>query len=416
VAPAAVQRIGKGVNAASITIASGDGWATPTSGNLLVVSANSDATVTGPTGAGSWTAGPSIVDGNGTYTWYKISNGTETSITCTPSVSDKIAMTACEYSGVSGTPFDVSNSSTIASVSGSATTSTSVTTTAAGDLVVAFALLHGTLGGTIAVPTSPAWTNSFVQQLTASTAGTADADCFTFVGELVVGAAGAYATSCSWTNNRADRQEIVLAFKASAGGATLNADATETVTATVSPTAAVSRAASATETVTATVSPTAAVDRAASATETVTATVSPTAAVDRAASASLTVTATITATASIAGQQNIDATKTITATVSPTAAVDRPTSVTGPTATATITTAAAVDRAASSSQTATATITATAAVVRNAQAALTVTATISPVSQDTTRNATTVTTVTARGASTATVTARAVSTATVSEG
>lgn len=48
-----VQRKGKGANAASISIGAGDGWATPTSGNLLVVTANSDATVSI---TGTWTA------------------------------------------------------------------------------------------------------------------------------------------------------------------------------------------------------------------------------------------------------------------------------------------------------------------------------------------------------------------------
>lgn len=413
-APTVVQRVGKGANAASVTIGSGDGWSAPTAGNYIIVSANSDATVSTPTGAGSWTAGPSVVDGNGTYTWYKVATGTETSITFSPSVSDKIAVTAHEVSGLSA--FDVSNSSTIAAVSGNATTSTSVTTTQAGDYVIAFALLHGTLGGTIAVPTSPTWTNSFVNQLTASTAGTADADCFTFVGELTVGAAGSYSTSCSWTNNRADRQEIVLAFKASAGGSTLNGDASVTATATVSPTAAV--------------------DRPAQASVTATASITATAAVTRNASASLTATATVSPTAAILGQQNIDASATTTATVSPTAAVDRPTQ-TSLTTTAALATTAAVDRAASSSGptvtatvgasasvarsgdvavVASASITATVAVTRNASASLTLTANLVTASDDAERNATSTATVTAGRTSTVTVTAAATSSSSVSDG
>src|SRR5438128_1847817 len=99
-AVAPVQRVGKGAVTASLSIGSTDGWATPTAGNLLVVSANSDALVTAPTGSGTWIAGPSVVDNNAAYTWYKFSTGTETTITCAPSVSDDIAMTVCEYSGV----------------------------------------------------------------------------------------------------------------------------------------------------------------------------------------------------------------------------------------------------------------------------------------------------------------------------
>lgn len=212
-APTPVQRASKSTTGTTIAIGAGDGWAAPTAGNLLVCSANSDALVTGPTGAGSWTAGPSIVDGNAAYTWYKFATGTETSLTFTPSVSDTITVTACEYSGVAA--FDTSNSSTINAVSGTQTNSAAVTTAAAGDLVVVFALIHGTLGGTIAAPTGASWTNSFVNVLSPGTGGTADADTYTFVGELVVGAAGSYSTVCSWTNARADRQHIILAFTAS---------------------------------------------------------------------------------------------------------------------------------------------------------------------------------------------------------
>jgi hypothetical protein len=214
VAFAAVQRKAKGANAASVSIGSGDGWAAPTSGNLLVVSANSDATVSI---TGTWTAGPSVIDGNGTYIWYRISDGSETTITCTPSVSDTICITACEYSGNTASPFDVSNSSTIASSSGTTTTSVSVTTTAAGDLIIAAACLHS--GGS-PQPTSPTWTNSFVNQLSAASGGTTSADVVTFYSELIAGAGGSYSTSASWTNGCSDRQELVIAFKAAADTST----------------------------------------------------------------------------------------------------------------------------------------------------------------------------------------------------
>lgn len=222
-----VQRVGKGANAASISIGSGDGWATPTSGNLLVVSANSDALVSI---TGTWTAGPSVIDGNGTYIWYRISDGSETTITCTPSVSDKICITAAEYSGNAASPFDTSNTSTIASSSGTTTTSVSVTTTAAGDLIIAAACLHSFGGGS--GPTSPSWTNSFVNQISAtSTVGTADsADCTTFYAEQIVGAATSYSTSASWTNAASDRQELVIAFKAAAVAASIPYNPQRTVT------------------------------------------------------------------------------------------------------------------------------------------------------------------------------------------
>lgn len=211
-AVARVQAIGNaGAGVSSLAVGSGQGWATPTSGNLLVVTGNSDATITGPSG---FTAGPSVVDGNGAYMWWKVSNGTESTITITPGSAANTAMTAAEYSGLTATPLDASNSSTIASSSGTSTTSTSLTTTAASDLWVAAALLHGYSGS---APTSPTWTNSLANQLSPSSGSGVATHCTTFYADLLdAGAAGAHATSASWTNAANDRQEIVMAFLATA--------------------------------------------------------------------------------------------------------------------------------------------------------------------------------------------------------
>jgi hypothetical protein len=217
VAIAAVQRKGKGSSTTSQSIGAGDGWATPTAGNLLVVSANGDFTTNAPSGSGTWTAGPSTIDGNGVYTYYKVSDGTESTITVSlTSGTFHFCITACEYSGLSAAPFDTSNSSTVSGTGGTSTTAVSVTTTAAADLVVAFALLHG---AGASVPTGPSWSNSFVNGLSAdsSTSGVTNQACYTFIGELMpAGAAGAYSTAASWTNSATDRQEIVLAFLAGA--------------------------------------------------------------------------------------------------------------------------------------------------------------------------------------------------------
>jgi hypothetical protein len=217
VAIAAVQRKIKGGVVTPLAIGAGDGWAAPTAGNLLVVSANSDSTVSAPSGSGTWTAGPSIIDGNGTYSWYKIATGTETSISCAPGGGAfDIVVTACEYSGVAASPFDASNSSTIASSSGTTTTAAAVTTTAAADLIVGFALLHGSGSG----PNSPSWSNSFASVLTGSSGTNTAATCITFAGELMpAGAAGSYSTVCTWTSGSSDRQHIILAFKAAAAAA-----------------------------------------------------------------------------------------------------------------------------------------------------------------------------------------------------
>lgn len=218
-AVANVQRIGKGGITTSLAVGSGDGWATPTSGNLLVVFANADATVTAPSGSGTWTAGSSVVDNNAAYSWYKFSLGTETTITCAPSVNADIALCALEYSGISA--FDVQNSSTISgSPGGTATTSVSVTTTAASDLIVALAGMS--TPNNTANPTAASWTGSLIQVLAANsqTSGFTAGACASLVGELLdAGTAGVKSTAASWTNGFSNRQEIVLAFKAAATAA-----------------------------------------------------------------------------------------------------------------------------------------------------------------------------------------------------
>ena len=200
--------------AATLAVASGQGWGTPVAGNLLVITGNGDTTLTGPVG---FTAGPSVVDGNGAYLWWKVAAGTETTVTMTPGSSTApITITAMEYSGVSGTPTDVQSTSTASGVQAAVTTSVSVTGTGtSGDLFVAAACLHAYA----TKPATPAWTNSFVNRVTTAGTTSGGTDVITFVGDFQNAAAAAASTVCSWTNNAPDRQELLIAFKLAAGGA-----------------------------------------------------------------------------------------------------------------------------------------------------------------------------------------------------
>lgn len=211
----AVQRKGKAAIATSVSIGVGDGWATPTAGNLLVATGNADNTVTMTTAG--FTAGPSIVDNNAAYAWYKSAAGTESTVTITPAASAATALTICEYSGVTPTPIDASNSATIAGSSGVGTNAAAVTTTATGDLIIALAALGDLRSGT---PTGISWTNSFVNQVNTGGTGALATDVISFLAELIAGAAGSYSTVASWTNATLQRQHIILAFKASATAAT----------------------------------------------------------------------------------------------------------------------------------------------------------------------------------------------------
>lgn len=199
---------------AAIAIGSGQGWAAPTAGNLLVAWYNGDNTCATPTG---FTAGPSVVDGNACYMWYKVAAGTETTVTFTQSASSDGECGMLEYSGATASPFDVQNSST---AGGAATSTTAVSVTAtgtAGDLFVALAGLHQS---TNAVLTNPSWTNSFTNIVNLPNgSNTTSTYSVAFVGEFQNTAAATVSTACSWTTSIADRQEILMAFKLAAAAA-----------------------------------------------------------------------------------------------------------------------------------------------------------------------------------------------------
>jgi len=211
---ARVQNAADGVNSTSLTIALG---AAPTTGNLLIAWANSDATVTN--GGTGWTAGPSVIDGNGAYTWWKIAGASEpSSVTFTPSVSDYITAGLLEYSGNTATPLDVASTSTHSGAGVSSTTAVTVTTAEAHDLGIACGLLHSSTPNTIA-PTAPAWTNGWSNvQSQGAVPGTYA--CWSYIGDnLDLGAAGPASTAVSWsTVTWLDAQELLLTFKAAAGG------------------------------------------------------------------------------------------------------------------------------------------------------------------------------------------------------
>jgi hypothetical protein len=202
----------------ALAVGAGQGWAAPTAGNLIVAWADSDATVTVNN---TMTAGPSVVDGNGAYCWYKIATGAETSYTFTPSANDTIIGGVLEYSGVTATPFDVQNSSTTTGVDALSCTAVSVTATnAVGDLFVAFALLHEN-NGQVSAPVTPAWTNGFTTRQGILSVGTINSTpyCAAFVGDFQNTGAATVSTQASWsTGQLGDRQELLIAFKLAAAG------------------------------------------------------------------------------------------------------------------------------------------------------------------------------------------------------
>lgn len=181
-----------------------------TAGNLLLVAANSDATVTGP---GGFTLAGSEVVTAGLYLWWKIAAGGETTFTVTPSVSDTVAVAALEYSGIATSPVDAtaaaaSSGSTVGPVTAGATG----TTAQAVELVIAVTGPHSFADSL--PPTSPTWTNSYTNRAsTASAFATNAVNVALFVAELVVSTVGTQSTSTSWTNSANDWGALVVTFK-----------------------------------------------------------------------------------------------------------------------------------------------------------------------------------------------------------
>ena len=210
---ARVQNAAGGVDGASLTVTLA---APPTAGNLLIAVANADATVTHD-GTG-WNAGPSVIDGNGAYLWWKIAGSSEPStVTFTPSVSDYITAGLLEYSGAAAAPYDTSASSTHSGSATSTTDPASMTTTADHDLGIAVGLLHQNRGTPTVAPTAPVWSGSpsWNAAQSAGAVSGSNVTVWTFVADnLDLGAAGTASASVSWSTVMwPDAQQLFAAFK-----------------------------------------------------------------------------------------------------------------------------------------------------------------------------------------------------------
>lgn len=262
-------------------------------GDLLIIGISSDTTVSTPSG---YTADKSDVANIGAYAFRKVAAGGETSVTITTSGNFPTALGYRRYSGATGTPFDVAAAAH--NLSGASTTPAATTATLAGtgELSVALGCL-GNLGGT--TPVTPVWSSGYTNRVDVNTAGTGSTDQHLFLADNQNAGTAAESPNVSWTNASGNQTMIVVTYKPSAGGATLNGDAPQTVTETGTAVAAVTRPVDAPQTITETGTAVASVTRPASAAQTVTETGTATAAVTRPLDAPQTITQTGTAAAQL---------------------------------------------------------------------------------------------------------------------
>jgi len=181
-----------------------------TAGNLLLVAANSDATLTTPSG---FSLAASKVSTAGLYLWWKIAAGGETTFTTSPSVSDTVAIAALEYSGIASSPVDVSASdASVGATAGPVTAGATASTAQATELVIALTGPHSFPD--TGIPASPTWTNGYTTRAsTGSSHATNSINVALFVGELVVSSVGVQSTSSSWTNGANDWGALIVTFK-----------------------------------------------------------------------------------------------------------------------------------------------------------------------------------------------------------
>ncbi|UAJ78297.1 hypothetical protein IT072_02295 [Leifsonia sp. ZF2019] len=228
-------------NATTATIVTATLASVPTVGNTLVLIANSDSTLTldttsGSTGTG-WTQRFSYVSDQGFYIWTRpVVSSDATVYGVVPGGGATYAsLGIIELAGVTSTPFDVVG--TVASgTNATSLAASTITTTAANDLVLVAHAQHG-YSGTISNTFS--WNNSFTSLLQALVAtGASGAKTSLVVGQKVQATAGAVgATTASWSGQAQNVAAVQIAFKASAGGTNYTATPSDSVGVTDSVTA-----------------------------------------------------------------------------------------------------------------------------------------------------------------------------------
>jgi hypothetical protein len=223
VAAVRVQSVSNSSTTTSIAVTATQGWAAPTVGNLIVAWYGGDNTVTTPSG---YTAGPSVVDNNAVYFWWKIATaGDSAGVTFTQSGATAGTAGLIEYSGVvTSSPQETAGPTPTFNVTGSAGTSAGPLsqngTNADGDLFVAMANAHA--WSTASAPTSPSWTNSFANFVTQTAASSNPTQNTSFVADFQNTSAASASTTVSFTNASTERSALIIAFKLAAAGGTVS--------------------------------------------------------------------------------------------------------------------------------------------------------------------------------------------------
>ena len=213
-----LENVATAVNVGSVTSYTLNfGW-TATAGRLLVLTASWDKDVTSlqevTGGTTTWTQIDYRLSGTSTTgaMYYKVAEGTETSVRLQWSNSEDISIRVGEYSGVvSVDPFDVKSSGVTSGEVTTVSTGTTVATAQNDELAIA---MMGSDSGT-KTETGNSWSNGFTQ-VTYLTSGTADPGLS--VAEKDLTAIGTVETTFTTTDSGDNMVAIVGTFKLDVGG------------------------------------------------------------------------------------------------------------------------------------------------------------------------------------------------------
>ena len=187
-------------------------FGTTQAGNLLVLAANGNAPLSGPTG---WTLAGSQTGNQYLSVWYRVADGTETAAVVTSATATTIAVAIVEYRNVGLVqPVDVTASATTTGSSiTSQATGTTAATTSLTELLVCAVGPHNYAAAS--APASPAWSGGVGLRINnATTNATASTNVAIILGDKAVTTTGTQTSTASWTNAAVDAGGLVVTFRA----------------------------------------------------------------------------------------------------------------------------------------------------------------------------------------------------------
>jgi hypothetical protein len=195
---------------ASATVSWGFGSAT-TSGNLIVGAFAADDYNGSPDSGWTQSTGMEQQTFHGGYVWWRISTGETSPQAYTIGSATNSAWMLAEFSGVDGTPYDVSNGQSEGN-GGSQYTTPAITPTTGGRVLVA--MIGGSLTDDLSVQSVGTWINSFTSIDSSGSNGTGTNDIVGLAYRLVTGdGSTTYSSGADYSTGVQSHSGLIISFK-----------------------------------------------------------------------------------------------------------------------------------------------------------------------------------------------------------